>query len=313
MRAALISLVVLAPLGAALSACGDNGKSGSPASSAPAASAASAAASSLPASAQPAASGAPSSGPAAADGGAEQPSDQPLPAGPPNPASSNQPTPAVASFDHHDPGDLIAGSGSGYLDRTVWSPDMCFPLEEAGYANSQVYDPGGLNGPPGKPSQCDPSNYSLPWRDDFCEARAYSSPVCVSGAGHQGQDIRPATCEAAIHWAVAAEAGQITDIGSYTVTLTASASPHRVYRYLHMQMNKLAVQAGDMVNKGDHLGLASNNFGGTQTTLHLHFEIRAGVSGLTTDGKPVVVHTFLPPYLSLVAAYQRKLDGLACH
>ncbi|HQN49798.1 MAG TPA: M23 family peptidase, partial [Phenylobacterium sp.] len=32
----------------------------------------------------------------------------------------------------------------------------------------------------------------------------------------------------------------------------------------------------------------------------------------TTDGKPVVIHTFLPPYLSLVAAYQRQLDGTPC-
>jgi murein DD-endopeptidase MepM/ murein hydrolase activator NlpD len=243
------------------------------------------------------------------DGGSEQTSS--LPPTSSTPATSSETTPVVAGFAHHDPSDLIPGSGSGYLDRTVWSPNLCFPMVDAGYANSQVYDPGGQMGPPGT-DQCNTANYSLPWRDDFCETRGYSSPVCVSGTGHQGQDIRPATCQKAVHWAVAAEDGQITDIGTYTVTLTASTSPHLVYRYLHMQMNQLAVHQGDMVKKGVHMGLVSNNFGTTSTTIHLHFEIRAGVSGTTTDGKPVVLHTFLPPYLSLLAAYQRKLDGVAC-
>ena len=248
---------------------------------------------------------------AASDGGAEQLPDEPLPAG-----GSPAPGPAApdgATFAHHLTGDLIPGSGSGYIDRTVWAPGICFPMEEAGFANSQVYDPGGGMGPPGKPSQCDPSNYSLPWRDNFCETRGYASPLCVSGTGHQGQDIRPATCQKAVHWVLAVESGVITDIGSYTVTLTASAPPHRVYRYLHMQMDQLAVQPGSVVNAGDHLGKASNNFGGSATTIHMHFEIRAGVSGTSTDGKPVILHTFLPPYLSLLAAYQRKLNGVPCH
>ena len=100
--------------------------------------------------------------------------------------------------------------------------------------------------------------------------------------------------------------------GSSLGNRSAAAPPHRVYRYLHMQMDQLAVQPGSTVNAGDHLGKASNNFGGSSTTIHMHFEIRAGVSGTSTDGKPVVLHTFLPPYLSLLAAYQRKLDGVPC-
>ena len=247
----------------------------------------------------------------AGDGGAEQLPDEPLPAG-----GTSSPGPAApdgANFAHKAPSDLIPGSGSGYLDRTIWAPGICFPFEEAGFANSQVYGAGGSNAPPGKTSQCDSSNYALPWRDNFCETRGYASPLCVSGKGHQGQDIRPATCQKAVHWVVAAEDGVISDIGSYTVTLTAAASPHRVYRYLHMQMDQLAVHEGSMVHKGDHLGKSSNNFGSTATTIHTHFEIRAGVSGVSTDGKAVILHTFLPPYLSLLAAYQRKLDGVSCH
>lgn len=247
------------------------------------------------------------------DGGAEQLPDEPLPAEPEEPAPSPTPdVPEVVSFDHHPAGDLIPKSGSGYLDRTVWSPDMCFPFEEAAYANSQVYGPGGGMGPPAKPSQCDASNYSLPWRDNFCESRGYASPLCANGKGHQGQDIRPATCKKSIHWVVAAEDGVITDIGTYTVTLTASAAPHRVYRYLHMRMPELAVAEGAVVSRGDRLGKASNDFGGTPTTIHMHFELRAGVSGTSTDGKAVMVHTFLPPYLSLVKAYERKLAGGVC-
>lgn len=253
---------------------------------------------------------APASDQAASDGGAEQLPDEPLP-----PGGSPAPGPAApdgATFAHHLAGDLIPGSGSGYMDRTVWAPGICFPMEESAFANSQVYDPGGELGPSGKTSQCDPSNYTLPWRDNFCETRGYVSPLCVSGTGHQGQDIRPATCQKAVHWVRAVESGIITDIGSYTVTLTAAAPPHRVYRYLHMQMDQLAVQPGSTVNVGDHLGKASNNFGSSLTTIHMHFEIRAGVSGTSTDGKPVVLHTFLPPYLSLLAAYQRQLDGVPC-
>jgi murein DD-endopeptidase MepM/ murein hydrolase activator NlpD len=247
------------------------------------------------------------------DGGAEQLPDEPLPPTPADPVPADEPPPAPAAVDfaHNDPGALVPGSGSGYLDRTVWSPQMCFPFEEAGYANSQVYGPGGSMGPAGT-SQCDTVAYSLPWRDNFCESRGYASPLCANGKGHQGQDIRPATCKKAIHWVVAAEAGVITDIGSYTVTLTASASPHLVYRYLHMQMDQLSVHEGSVVAKGGRLGKSSNNFGGTATTIHTHFEIRAGVAGTSTDGKPVVVHTFLPPYLSLVEAYRRKLNGQAC-
>ncbi len=247
-----------------------------------------------------------------ADGGAEQPSSEPVP-----PSPDPAPQPADRRVRHnltHPPaGAIPAGQGPGYLDRTVWSPNMCWPLAEAGFPNSQVYGPGGGMGPPGKPSQCDALNYSLPWHDTFCEARSRANPLCAgAGTGHQGQDIRPATCKKNEHWAVAAEAGTITDIGSYSVTLVAKAQPHYTYRYLHMRMSTLAVKEGDQVAKGQKLGKVSNDFGGTPTTIHLHFELRAGVAGVTTDGKAVALQTFLPPYLSLAEAYQRKLNGQTC-
>ena len=248
------------------------------------------------------------------DGGAEQPSSEPVPPSPdPAPQPPEPPAPSPATFDHAPAGAIPAGQGPGYLDRTVWSPKMCWPMADAGFPNSQVYGPGGGMGPPGKPSQCDTLNYTLPWRDTFCEARSRANPLCAgAGTGHQGQDIRPATCKKNEHWAVAAEAGTITDIGSYSVTLVAKAAPHYTYRYLHMQVATLAVKEGDKVAIGQKLGKVSNDFGGTPTTIHLHFELRAGVTGTTSDGKAVALLTFLPPYLSLAEAYQRKLDGKVC-
>ncbi|MBP7817422.1 MAG: M23 family metallopeptidase [Phenylobacterium sp.] len=245
------------------------------------------------------------------DGGLEQLPDEPQGQTPVDPVDTPD-VPAAGTFGHFPAGELLPKSGSGYLDRTTWSPQLCFPFAEDAFANSQVYGPGGGMGPKDKPSQCDATNYSLPWRDNFCESRGHASPLCANGKGHQGQDIRPATCKKDKHWVVAAEDGIITDMGTYTVTLTGSAPPHRVYRYLHMRMNQLAVTEGAVVKAGDNLGKASNDFGGTPTTIHMHFEIRAGVAGTSTDGKAVKLHTFLPPYQSLVAAYDRKRAGQAC-
>ncbi|MBU4433739.1 MAG: M23 family peptidase, partial [Alphaproteobacteria bacterium] len=116
------------------------------------------------------------------DGGAEQQASEPLPPSPGPPVQpAEPPAPSPASFEHNPPGQLPAGQGSGYLDRTVWSPAMCWPLMEAGFANSQVYGAGGGMGPAGHPSQCDSLNYTLPWRDNFCEARSRTSPLCGSG------------------------------------------------------------------------------------------------------------------------------------
>ena len=247
------------------------------------------------------------------DGGAEQPSSEPNPPAPNPPVQpADPPAPSPATFDHNPPGVMPTGQGHGYLDRTVWSPTLCWPLQDDAFANSQVYGHGGGMGPAGT-SQCDSANYSLPWRDNFCEARSRDNPLCAGGGtGHQGQDIRPGTCKKNLHWAVAAEKGVVSDIGSYTVTVIGSAAPHRTYRYLHMQMAALAVKEGDAVVAGQKLGKVANDFGGTPTTIHLHFELRAGVAGTTTDGKAVVLHTFLPPYMSLAEAYQRKLNGGVC-
>ena len=52
---------------------------------------------------------------------------------------------------------------------------------------------------------------------------------------------------------------------------------------------------------GDVLGYVSKDFGGTPTTFHLHFEI------IQNTAEYGWVH--VPPYMSLVAAYERREEG----
>lgn len=211
------------------------------------------------------------------------------------------------TFSYYAPGNIIPGSGEGSPDQTIFAPDMVFPVESApAIMQSQVFRPGGsvLGG-----DQCDASNYELIMRDNFCEKRSrFSTPFCPAGEGvHLGQDLRVGTvadCEElrrrdprdrTLHKVVAVEDGEITNIGKYTVTLKAGG---RIYRYMHLNMLALQVSAGQSVKAGDHIGYYSNDFGGTPTTFHLHFEIKIN------DAENGWV--FAPPYSSLVDAYARR-------
>jgi murein DD-endopeptidase MepM/ murein hydrolase activator NlpD len=198
-----------------------------------------------------------------------------------------------------DPGDLIPGTGQGVKDATILYPDIRFPIEQApAYANSQVNNPGGSK--PG--DQCSKSNYDYPWRDDFCETRQWKVGVCPKGVGHQGQDIRPAKCKKDFYWAVAVDDGVISQVGKYSVTLLTSNGT--AFRYLHLQMDELAVHQLQKVHKGDQIGKVSNYFGGAPTTIHLHFDIHDTIvfKGKSYSG-------YVPPYTSLVAAYKRLLGN----
>jgi Peptidase family M23 len=208
---------------------------------------------------------------------------------------------AVAQpFTYNPPGQLVAGSGEGAVDFNVYAPGMRFPIEVApAYANSQVWGNGGMNGPGG--GQCDAVNYSYPWFDNFCETRSWTTPMCPSGEGHQGQDIRPSTCDKDVHWTVAADDGTITNIGTYSLALTTSNGTR--HNYLHMEPSSIVVSVGDTVQRGDRIGRVSNAFGGTPTTIHLHYEIRQNISGIGD--------TPVPPYISLVASYEELLGVAA--
>lgn len=220
------------------------------------------------------------------------------------------PPPPPPAFSYYPAGNLIPGSGEGATDHRVWVEDMVFPIKDApAYLQSQVWRFGG--GVAGG-DQCDARNYAYPWRDNFCESRSRERdmPYCPQPRVHQGQDIRvgtPAGCEdlrrtpAAErdqYAVVAAEDGVISEIGTYTVKLR---SPGTVYRYMHLNMDKLEVALDQSVSAGDVLGYVSNDFGGTPTTFHLHFEM---ITNTDEHG-----WAFVPPYMSLVAAYERREGG----
>lgn len=201
---------------------------------------------------------------------------------------------AAPEFSYDPPGKLVPGSGKGRVDANVYAPDMRFPMESGpAYANSQVWGHGGMNG--GGGSQCDVENFSYPWHDNYCESRSWDMPLCPAGEGHQGQDIRAASCKAGTHWVVAVEDGTITNVGSYSVYLTAADGTR--YDYLHM--SDVAVKEGDKVKQGQHVGKVSNQFNGEATTVHLHFNIKQNVAGVGI--------VFVPTYLSLVQSYEYLL------
>lgn len=207
---------------------------------------------------------------------------------------------AEGEFTFEPPGELVSDSGDGRTDETIYVPGMRFPLESGpAFANSQVYGRGGFQGPGGR--ECDEENYTYPWRDNFCETRRFRVPLCPAGNGHQGQDIRPATCDIDKHWAVATVDGIIVRIGSFSVTLIGNDGSE--HRYLHLEPSSLVVAMGDPVLRGDRLGRVSNTFfdrdgNRVPTTTHLHYDVQQNI-----DGRNV----FVPPYTSLVAAYQALL------
>lgn len=216
---------------------------------------------------------------------------------------SNAMTEELKAFSYTQSGQLIpAGSGKGRIgDTYIYAPNIRFPIETApAYLNSQVYGVGGLHGAAG--SLCDQRNYQYPWHDNYCETRSWGMPLCPSGKGHQGVDIRGATCEKNKYYAVAVEDGKITYIGNYSVSLRGVSG--RTYRYLHLASNSLRVRVGQTVKRGDRIGLVSDNMGNTKTSIHLHFDIQQTIKLGGTSKK-----VFVPPYSSLVEAYKRLLRG----
>jgi len=223
-----------------------------------------------------------------------------------------EPEPLPVKFEYYGPGDLIPSTGNGRSDNLIYAPDMVFPIKSAPtWPQSMVYRLGGAVGG----DQCDPANYDIPWRDNFCEKRSSTrnTPMCPTNKVHQGQDIRvgsAADCNAlraqakkdrGLHEVVAAEDGIIQHIGTYSVQLKGTETGN-IYSYLHLNMRRLRVSALDTVEAGDTLGFVSSDFGSTPTTFHLHFEIKAPIEG---EG---IVH--VPPYMSLVAAYERREEGV---
>ena len=254
-------------------------------------------------------------------------------------AETNAPAPVVTRpeqessvFTYHPVGALLPGTAmrsvTGDADATVYAR-IRFPTAAApAFVNSQSFMHGGdcnQTGRRGAPSgyrcrvnskplfrdESAPENYSYPWRDNFCENRHFFVGQCAAGLGHQGQDIRAASCETKDtnktrcqpyrHDVVAVRDGMILrEAWNDSFFLVVNAPGERIrFRHLHMHPRKLdddGVFSGHMVKEGEPLGTIGNfNRRPGWTTTHLHFEVLVP----TRDGWVRV-----NPYMTLVAAYE---------
>jgi hypothetical protein len=243
-------------------------------------------------------------------------------------------------FTYHSPGDLIAGTGfknkGGTADYTVFSR-MRFPIaQRPAYANSQSFLDAGDCESTGRSSagtrdgraayrcrvngrtlvwdEAARENYSYPWRDNFCEMRHFHVGQCPGGMGHQGQDIRPASCRQRtpgdrcvpyIHDVVAARDGMILRTpGQASIYLVVNAPGERIrVRYLHMlpkQLDLLDMVTGRFVHEGETIGKVGNFLGiEAGTTYHLHFDLQVPSK---------YGWVYVNPYMTLVASYERLIQ-----
>ncbi|WBQ09494.1 M23 family metallopeptidase [Hyphomonadaceae bacterium ML37] len=209
----------------------------------------------------------------------------------------------LPTFDYRNNVDVAGRSGAGWagsgdLSRNfVFAPNLTWPLDGIGYANTQVYRPGGTGsgvGGAGGSGECDARNFDYPFEDNFCEIRSSStrSLFCPNNSTghHVGQDIRPEVCTRNFdledrQMAVAVADGYISSIASMTVRLRGDDG--RNYWYLHLEhwedcdlsqlttpaqctasnlpsvctRSALQVEPGQDVSAGDPIGLVSNWFG----------------------------------------------------
>jgi len=247
--------------------------------------------------------------------GSPQPSAPTTPATTPSPPSTPTTPPpqgADPSFRYHPPGALARQDADrGRVgDRKVYLPNIIFPIRlDAGrhpFMNSQIwgYGGGGWGGRGAAGGQeCDLRNYDpMQQRDNYCEVRGWSMPLCPSGQGHQGQDIRPPKCPGGDNaWDVVAVVDGIITLVTSNTTVKLKGGDGTVYDYLHMHPDSIKVTEGDTVKQGDVLGRVSKYMGGTRSTsLHLHFNARQRIR---VGGK--VLEVYVPVYASLIAAYRR--------
>ena len=219
-----------------------------------------------------------------------------------------RPTAASPAFTYYAPGRLAPGTDrhgvGGRADDTVYAA-LRFPLADApAFANTQLFKRrvGRVAG--------------YPWRDNFCERRAFYVDQCPGGLGHQGQDLRAADCSptstgddrctSTHNDVVAARDGIIMRApGQEAVYLIVdTATEHLRLRYLHMRPKLLdanGVLSGRRVKAGEVIGQIGNYSGHENgTSYHLHFDIQVP----TRAG-----WVFVNPYMTLVAAYERLIGA----
>ena len=240
---------------------------------------------------------------------------------PPAAVTASSP-PAVArpeaqsdAFRFHPAGKLVAGTAmraqAGDTDKTVYAR-IRFPAAIApATVSSQKF--GRRRASKTQPAT-EPSNENAGsvWRDNFCERRDFYVGQCPSGRGHQGQDIRGASCDQKNKAGcrphnddvVAARDGMILrEAWNDSFFLVTNAAGERLrFRHLHMHPRKLDdddIFSGHRVKEGDRLGTISNySRRPGLTSTHLHFEIQVP----TRDGWVRV-----NPYMTLVASYEHLI------
>jgi hypothetical protein len=253
----------------------------------------------------------------------------------------DRPAAQSADFTYAPPGEILSNTGfqkqNGYADYTVYAK-IQFPMAQApAFANSQSFLNWGncdftgrtsASSKKGAPYRCkvndkplvfDESaaeNRTYPWRDNFCEHRYFFVGQCPGGQGHQGQDIRPATCKLRNDGAdrcnpynddvVAVRTGMIMrTAGRESLFLVANAPDERLrFRYLHMNPKNLDADGfvnGRKVREGDVIGKVGN-FDKIEngTTYHLHFDMQVPTA---------LGWVFVNPYMTLVAGYERLIGG----
>jgi murein DD-endopeptidase MepM/ murein hydrolase activator NlpD len=228
-----------------------------------------------------------------------------------SPPQIKRPQQVSPTFSYYSPGWLLPGTGfrdlGGDVDYTAYS-QIRFPIAKAPtFVNSQTFQSRNKRHDPD--SKVSP-NYEYPWRDNFCERRAFAVGQCPAGAGHQGEDIRPPKCipdpgqdRCERHsYVVAVRDGVIMrgpkQESAYVVVNTASE--HIRFRYLHMNPKKMdedGLLNGRVVVQGEFLGEVgtfSGRDGGT--SYHLHFDVQVPSK---------YGWVYVNPYMTLVNAYER--------
>ena len=194
------------------------------------------------------------------------------------------------------------------LARFVAAPNIGLPIKvdpKHGvhmYCNSQVYGLGGFHKPvgPGVPTVGVNSamNYQFPWTSNFCEKRGRGGDqkqleACGTAyVEHLGQDCRPAKPVNRGFQGIAVADGLVSALGrSHLVTLS---NKKHLWTYLHM--DNRVVRRGQIVHKGQKLGLISNRPGNTSIHLHLELQLKG------PDG-----YHYVDPLPSLIVAYRKAL------
>lgn len=258
------------------------------------------------------------------------------------PVAIDEPAAVSPDFTYYGPGNLLPGTGlkkelPGRVDYTVYA-HLRFPMKEApAFANSQSFNNWGncdFTGRSGRLGQKDApysckvnerplvfdeaagTNYSYPWRDNFCEHRYFFVGQCPGGEGHQGQDIRPGFCKLSNSGADRCEPYQHDVVAVHDGVILRARKQEAVYlfintpdthmrvRYMHMNPQQLdadGIVSGKQVHEGDLLGKVGNYDEHEHgTTYHLHFDMQVPTK---------IGWVFVSPYMTLVTAYERLIGA----